>query len=234
MEAIREVAGRLKEAIERYGPQGVALLISPGMTNEELFRIHQLFRDHLKIQNIETKVPDNRPVYSDDFLITADKNPNTRGVGVLYPASPGSEELLEACAAGRIHFLYIFQQDLALGHDLQRVREALGKVDCVVFQGSWLQATAGLAHIQLPSAVYAEKEGTFTNVQGRVQRFQAAVPPIRQSLPDLEILARLAAELGTPLSGTSAEEVFREIGKSFEAFAGMTYQTVGATGQLLK
>ena len=79
------------------------------------------------------------------------------------------------------------------------MREALGKVDCVVFQGSWDQPTAALADIQLPAAVYAEKEGTFTNIQGRVQRFQAAVPPIGESLPDLDILSRLAAELGVSL-----------------------------------
>jgi predicted molibdopterin-dependent oxidoreductase YjgC len=91
-----------------------------------------------------------------------------------------------------------------------------------------------MAHIQLPAAVYAEKDGTFTNLQGRVQRFQAAVPPIGQSLPDLEILALLADELGIHGFGASAEEAFGEIGKSVDAFAGMTWQTVGKTGQLLK
>jgi len=141
---------------------------------------------------------------------------------------------LKACAAGHIHFLYILQHDLSVGFDLQRIRESLGRVDCVVFQGSWAQATANLATIQLPSAVYAEKEGTFTNVQGRVQPFQPAVPPIAQSLPDLEILARLAAELGVSVSGVSAREVFSEIGKSFEAFSDMTYETLGSGGELLK
>ena len=59
------------------GPQGVAALISPRMSNEELFRARRLFRDHLGIENSASGVPDNAPVYSDDFLITADKNPNT-------------------------------------------------------------------------------------------------------------------------------------------------------------
>jgi predicted molibdopterin-dependent oxidoreductase YjgC len=153
---------------------------------------------------------------------------------VFFPEGPGATELLDACASGRIRFLYIFQHDLARGYDLQRVRESLGKVDCVVYQGSWDQPTAGLAHVQLPAAVYAEKEGTFTNIQRRVQRFHPAVLPIGQSLPDIEILARLAAELGVPVSSTSAEEVFDEIGRSVEAFAGMTWQSVGKSGQLLR
>jgi NADH-quinone oxidoreductase subunit G len=230
-EAIQKVAASIKQVLATHGPKGIALLVSPKMSNEELFRIRQLFRDQLGVDNIESRVPDNTPVYSDDFLITADKNPNTRGAAILHPAGPGTDELLRACAEGRIRFLFVFQHDLTRGYELLRLREALGKVDCVVFQGSWDQPTAALAHIQLPSAVYAEKEGTFTNVQGRVQRFQAAVPPIGQSLPDLEILARLAGELGMPVSGNSADEVFREIGKSVGAFAGMTWQTVDKSGQ---
>jgi NADH-quinone oxidoreductase subunit G len=233
-EAVQKVAGSIKQALAAGGPKGVALLISPQMSNEELFRARQIFRVQLGVDNIVSHVPDPTLVYSDDFLVTADKYPNTRGAAVIHSGGLGSEELLQACAAGRIRFLYIFQHDMTRGYDLARVREALAKVDCVVFQGSWDQPTAGLAGIQLPSAVYAEKEGTFTNVQGRVQRFHAAVPPIGQSLPDLEILARLAAELGISVSGATAEDVFCEIGKSFEAFAGMTWQTVGNSGQLLK
>ena len=233
-DAIMETAASLRQVLANHGPQAVALLASPKMSNEELFRVRQIFRDHLGVESIESRVPDNTPVYSDDFLITADKNPNSRGAGILLPAGPGSEELLRKCAEGRIHFLYIFQHDLTRGYEPRRVREALGNVDCVVFQGSWDQPTARLARIQLPSAVYAEKEGTFTNLQGRVQRFSAAVPPLGQSLPDLEILARLAAELGAPVSRASAQDVLREIGQSVGLFAGMTWQTVGASGQLLK
>ena len=233
-EAISRVSKSIGQILATDGPPGIAVLISPKMTNEELYRVRQLFRDRLRIENIESRVPDNTPGYSDDFLITADKNPNTFGAGVLFPAGPGCEELLRACAAGRIRLLYIFQHDLTRGYELERIREALSKVDCVVFDGSWDQPTAGLAHIQLPAAVYAEKEGTFTNLQGRVQKIHPAVSPIGQSLPDLEIIARLAAELGLTLSGASAEEVFCEIGKSVEAFAGMTWESVGDSGQLLK
>jgi NADH-quinone oxidoreductase subunit G len=233
-EAIQSVAASIKQALAKDGPKGIALLVSPQQSNEELFRAHRIFRDQLGVENIVRQVPDHTQVYSDDFLITADKNPNTQGVSLLYAAGLECEELLQACSAGRIRLLYIFQHDLARGFDPARIREALGKVDCVVFQGSWDQLTAALADVQLPSAVYAEKEGTFTNVQGRVQRFHAAVPPIGQSLPDLEILSRLAAELGVSISGASAEEVFREIGKSIDAFAGITWQTAGKSGQLLK
>jgi len=233
-EAIRETAASLKRTLDAHGPHGAALLVSPQMANEELFRVRQIFKDQLKIENIGSHVPSKAEVYSDDFLITADKNPNRKGADILCPAGSGSEELLKSCAEGRIHFLYIFQHNLASGYDAQYVQDALSKVDCVVFQGSWNHSTAALATIRLPAAVYAEKDGTFTNLSGRVQRFHAAVPPIGKSLPDLDILAQLAKELGIDLTAASAERVLEEIGKNVEGFEGMTWQSVGKTGQLLK
>jgi NADH-quinone oxidoreductase subunit G len=231
--AIQEVAATLKHVLAAHGPRSVAVLASPQMSNEELYFIRRIFKDHLKINNIESKVPSNAAVYSDDFLITADKNPNTRGAQLFLPSGSGSQELLQASIEGNIRFLYIFQQDLMSGHDPAFVTEALAKADCVVFQGSWNNATAALADIQLPAAVYAEKEGTFTNIQGRVQRFHAAVAPLGESLSDLEILNRLALDLDVPLAGTSAAGVLAEIGQTVSAFAGMTWQTVGSKGRLL-
>jgi predicted molibdopterin-dependent oxidoreductase YjgC len=231
--AIQEVAATLKHVLAAHGPRSVAVLASPQMSNEELYFIRRIFKDHLKINNIESKVPSNAAVYSDDFLITADKNPNTRGAQLFLLSGSGSQELLQASIEGNIRFLYIFQQDLMSGHDPAFVTEALAKADCVVFQGSWNNATAALADIQLPAAVYAEKEGTFTNIQGRVQRFHAAVAPLGESLSDLEILNRLALDLDVPLAGTSAAGVLAEIGQTVSAFAGMTWQTVGSKGRLL-
>ncbi len=232
--AILDTARSLEQMMSLHGPEGVALLASPQMTNEELFYIKRLFQDALRIGNIEFSVPLKDAIFSDDFLITADKNPNMQGAVAILPQGSGSEDLLRRCEEGRIHLLYIFQHDLMRGYDRDRVESALGKVDWVVFQGSWNHATAALADVQLPAAVYAEKEGTFTNLQGRVQQFHAAVPPLGESLPDLEILSKVATELGAPLHYLSAEEAFVEIGKKIEAFAGMTYRTLGESGQLLK
>ncbi len=233
-DAIQKTAASLKEALAKHGPEGIALLASPQMSNEELFRLRQLFRDHLKINNIEYRAPVREKVYSDDILVTEDKNPNSRGAEILGFSGPGSDELLRLCSEGRVHYLHICQQDLMHGHNPELVKAALGKVDFVVFQGSWDQPTAALADLQLPAAVYAEKEGTFTNIQGRVQSFHAAVPPLGQSMPDLDIINRLATALDVPLPAASAREVFGEIGQKVVAFAGMNYQTLGNSGQLLK
>ncbi len=230
-EALQKTAQALKETLDVQGPSGVAVLASPQMTNEELFRLRQVYREGLEITNIEYRVPLLDDVYSDDFLITADKNPNSRGAEAFGLAGAGSAQVLRACEEGLIHFLYICHHDLTRGFDADRVKKALSRVAFVAFQGSWDQATASLASIQLPAAVYAEKDGTFTNVQGRVQRIRRAVDPLGESLPDLEIFARLAEEMRVPLQNGTAEEVFLELAQSTAAFAGMTYDSIGDSGQ---
>ncbi len=232
-EAVRSVAKSFKETLDRHGPQGIAVLASPQMTNEELFGVRRLFQDHLKIENIEFRIPPRQEPYSDDFLITADRNPNSKGAEILIPSKPGVQNLIRACSEGRIHLLYIFHHDLTLSFDSDYITTALKNVDRVIFQGSWDHSTAALAHTILPAAVYAEKDGTYTNTEGRVQRIHAAVPPIGGSLPDLDIVAQLAEELGASVSQTPAA-AFEEIAGSFDAFSAMTYSTVGESGQLLK
>ncbi len=233
-EAIQEAAAALRETMESRGPEAAAVLASPQMTNEELFRLRQLYRDHLKVGNIEYRVPSRSPGYSDDFLITADKNPNSRGAEVLGLAGRGTDAVLEECAAGRIRFLHVFHHDLEKGCELELVRAALSRVDFVVFQGSWDHATAQLAHVRLPAAAYAEKQGTYTNIDSRVQRIHAAVPPLGHALSDLDILGALAAGLGLPTAPASASEVFSEMARHLEAFSGMAFETVGSSGQTLR
>jgi len=82
-DAIRKAAAALKETLEQHGPDAVAVLASPQMTNEELFGTRTLYRDCLKVGNIEFRVPRRGATSSDDFLITADKNPNSRGAEIL-------------------------------------------------------------------------------------------------------------------------------------------------------
>ncbi len=233
-EAIARTADALKQTMQKHGPEAVAVLASPQMTNEELFQLRRLFSTGLKVENFEFRVPVREPGYSDDFLIRADKNPNTRGAEVLGLAGGGAEGLLRSCSEGRIRFLYICHHDLTRSFDPNLVGGALARTGFVVFMGPFDHATAAMADVKLPGAIYAEKAGTFTNFEGRVQRIDAAIPPVESALPDLEILARLAASLGVPLTDGSAAQVFRDIGTKVRAFEGMDYDTVGDCGQLLK
>jgi NADH-quinone oxidoreductase subunit G len=233
-EALSGVAASLKAVLNEYGPSGAAIWVSPQMSNEELFYAKRLFGDLLKIGKIASGMESKEDVYSDDFLITADKNPNSRGAEIFFAGRNGGDALLKACAEGRIQFLYIFHHDLTRGYDPDLISDTLKKVECVVFHGSWENRTAMMADIQLPASVYAEKDGTFTNIQGRVQRFHPAVLPLGQSLPDLEILSRLASALALDLPAASAGRVFDEMAQTEKDFSGMSWQSLGTNGQLLK
>ncbi len=233
-EALGQAAGALKQTLDKHGPGSIAVLASPQMTTEELFQLRRLFHDGLRVESLRYRVPPSPGGSADAFLITSDKNPNTRGAEVLGYSESGSEDLLRECSAGKVRFLYLCGHDLTRAHDAGQVREALSRLDAFVYQGAFDHATAALADVQLPGSVYAEKSGTFINCQGRVQRIQAAIPPLGQALPDLDILARLAAASGSPLAGASAAQVFLEMASRVEAFASMNYDGVGESGQLLK
>jgi NADH-quinone oxidoreductase subunit G len=232
-EALDRAAAAIRIALERRGADALAVLASPQSTNEELFRLRQIFRDELGVRRTEHRVPRLAPVYADDFLVTADKHPNSRGAETLGWSGAGAAELLRDCVEGRVACLYVLHHDLTLGFDPELVARALGCVEIVLFQGSWDNPTARHAHVVLPDAAYAEKAGTFTNVQGRVQQIFPALPPLGEALPGLEILARLAERLGLPPRASDAEQTFSEVAAAVTGFSGMSYGTVGTQGQPL-
>jgi predicted molibdopterin-dependent oxidoreductase YjgC len=86
-----------------------------------------------------------------------------------------------------------------------------------------LTETASLAHVVLPAVTFAEKEGTFTNVDRRVQRVRPALGPLGEARPDLTIFHRLAQEMGAELGPGTAQEVNDEIRSLVPLYGGITY-----------
>jgi len=91
-------------------------------------------------------------------------------------------------------------------------KAALGALNFLVVQDLFLTETAKLADVVLPAQSYAEKDGTFTNMEGRVQEIRKAMKAPGKARPDWQIFSGLARELGFPLEYGSAEEIRREIG----------------------
>lgn len=115
--------------------------------------------------------------------------------GVPIRAEPGLTmvEMFDAALEGRVRAMYIIGMDAALTNpDANRVQRALTKLDLVVVQDIFPSDTAKLADVILPAASFAEKDGTFTASERRVQRIRRALRPIGQSRPDWEILMDLA------------------------------------------
>ena len=101
------------------------------------------------------------------------------------------------------------------------VREALSSLEFLAVSDLLPTETTRLATVVLPSASFAEKEGTFTNLEGRVQPVRKAVEPFGESRADWQIILDLAAGLGHPMPYSSPRQVMDEI-KALTALPLMT------------
>ena len=220
-QVFQEVSTGLKTTLEKFGPEGIGVIASPQLSNEELYLIRKIFAESMGVQEIGTRNPWEKEGFEDDFLIRGDKNPNSRGAEELGLKSD-VKTILEKAASAEIKILYIFQHNF----DSPEAQEMLGQAGYVIFQGTNWNKTVEVSNAVLPGATYAEKDGTFTNFEGRLQRFQQALLPLSESTSDIEILSTLARKLGYPVTYLDAEEIFRE-------WWGRTYQELEEFGELL-
>ncbi len=232
-----DLLATLAERVLAAGPEGAGVLLSPRMSNEDLWLARRLFVDTLGLHHVDFRVPPRRPGFQDDFLIRADKNPNTRGAELIGCAHGGGADagpLLAAARAGRLAVLWVFGHDLFdSGWPEAEVQAALRAVRCLIVQGPNANRTSERADVLVPSAAYVEREGTFTNFEGRVQRFWKCVEPLGEARADWEILADLARALGHEWRPARAEHVFRELASAVPAFAGLSYRGLGDHGALV-
>ena len=209
-----------------------AVIGSPKLPNEDLFALRS-FIESRGIRHAGFRVPPRAPGYEDDFLVRADKNPNTRGAELIIPDG-NVAGILSNAIARRVQALVIFDHDLFdSGWSEADVRGALGALDGLIYIGSNADPTSERAHLVLPAAAWVERDGTFTNFQGRVQRFRPAVGTFGEALPTWEIIGRLLAAGGTAATATRAEHWFRALAGAVPAFAGLTYQTIGDQGAMI-
>ena len=150
--------------------------------------------------------------------------------GGSSPASVGltALEIIKQAKNGKIKGMYIVGENPVLSFPNSRlITESLASLDFLTVQDMFLTETAKLANVVLPAASFAEKDGTFTNFEGRVQRVQKAIPPLGESLPDWQIILRLADRIGTPMPYSSPQQVMDEI---IDACQLATYSSYGGNG----
>jgi formate dehydrogenase (NADP+) alpha subunit len=183
-------------------------------------------------------IPTNLPGYADyspASLLRFEK-----AWGVRPPATPGLvvTEMTEGCFDGTIRAMYVVGENPMLAEpDLNHVAKALNQLDCLIVQDLFMHETADLAHIFLPAAAFAEKDGTFTNSERRVQRVRKAIEPPGQARPDWwitsELAKRVARRLGVAAPGfdfTHPSEIFDEIARLWPAIGGLSYARLESGG----
>ena len=127
---------------------------------------------------------------------------------------PGLVEILKRCRNGQIKALYVIGENpLATLPASLEVKEALAGLELLICQDPFLTETAQLAHIVLPASTYAEKDGTFTNLEGRVLRIRRTMDPVGESFPDWHIMTAVASGLGFPFEYESPQDIQNEIMK---------------------
>jgi len=211
-----------------------AFLASPQLTNEELFLIKKIFKDTLKWKNIGFKAPQGNGS-EDDFLIKKDKNPNTAGAAQILNLSKESEDItgiVEKAKRGELAGIFISHHDLKSLCGADTFNIIRQKMKTIIFEGPNENPTASAADFVLPSASYAEKEGTFTNFEGRVQRIRKAFEPVDPARPTWQILLELGTHLGMNFTTQGPEQIFHDLAKTNEAFRELDYQKVGPLGSM--
>lgn len=140
-------------------------------------------------------------------------------------------EVINGAEKGTIKSLFVVGENPMLSDpDLHHVEHGLRSLDFLVVQDIFLTETARLADVVLPAACFAEKEGTFSNTERRVQRVRKAVEPPGQALPDWQILCEIAKRMGYPMDYPDARAVFDEMRKVTPSYAGMTYDRLDTGG----
>lgn len=149
------------------------------------------------------------------------------------PGKPGLgvTEMIPAAAKGAIKAMYIMGENpMVSDPDLRHVEEGLKNLDFLVVQDIFLTETAQIADVVLPAACFAEKDGTFTNTERRVQRVRKGVDMPGQARTDWEIIADLAACMGYEMRYRSADEIFEEITQVTPSYAGISYKRLDKEG----
>jgi len=171
-------------------------------------------------------LPDFLPGYQPVADLTA-RNKFERLWQSELPANPGLS-MAEALSRGKeipLKALYVVGENPVLSLPQPRqTREALSSLDFLVVQDLFLTETAAFADVVFPAASFAEKEGSFTNFEGRINWLKQAIPPYGESLPDWEIVLRLAKEMGDQLPYSTLEQVITEIEEFVPLYEGYDHQ----------
>ncbi len=227
-DALRIVA----EKFSTIDPKSIAVIGSAQGTNEENYLLQKLARDVLKTDRLGLfgRQPGEEIKYP-KFTIEADKNPNTRGARDMLSSGNGSvlegKALWEGLSDAKAVYLVSGAPERPLD---ATEKAALEKVDFLVVQDIFLSDAAQLADVVLPSVTFAEKDGTFTNSRGWIQRIHKTIDPPGEARGDWEIIQQVAKRLGGDMDYHFAGEIAMEIAEQVPGYQDATHQKIGDGG----
>jgi NADH-quinone oxidoreductase subunit G len=231
--ALEQAARALAGFRDRAGGKALGAIFSAHLTNEENFRFGQLMR---AVGAGRTAMA-VRHGKADNFLIKAEKAANARGVRELKlvrGGDDGLEDLLKAAESGEVKGLYVCGDDVLDAVEPERMRRVLDRLELLIVQALKLPPGFQRAAIAFPTTTFAEKNGTFTNYAGRVQRIQRAIETPPGWLSDGEVFSRLLNMLDSNQARTfDLPAVWNAIARECPAFSLVSFDGIGAVGMPL-
>ncbi len=224
--SLEQAAAKIEKSAGKVG-----VFISPQLSNEEIFLAKRLFSEELKIKNVFLVSPHPQG-YQDDILIRADKNPNSKGaeaLGFKYD-DKALNDFFSECEKGKVEGVIVFGQDLLTLHGSHLAKTAFNQLKWSLFIGSNHNLMSEYATDVLPAATYAEKEGTFTNFEGKIQKFNTVFQPLGEALSEWQIMVRLGALLKVHFPYDCAEDIFHEMALIMEPFKDLNYEKIVTGG----
>lgn len=259
-EAINEAVLRLKS----FKQDKIAVIGSPFATCEDNYLASKFARIVLQTGNLDF-IRHVDPSFADDILRTEDITPNSFGAELagVQPSKTGMDiqGILNAIKEKKIKALYLIEDDVIEAYP--EFENALAGLDLFIMHSTNQNKCTALADIVFPAATYAEKNGTFVNINGMVQRIRPAVAVVEldraldgmnmsrldkfgtkwdrwasgkkiDALPTWKILSSIAKAMGSKLKYNMSEDVFAEMANSIDAFKGLDYDIIGELGAKIK
>ncbi|HED36907.1 MAG TPA: 2Fe-2S iron-sulfur cluster binding domain-containing protein, partial [Ignavibacteria bacterium] len=253
------VAAAISE-LKSFSKQEIAFIGSAYATCEDNYMLAKFAKSVIGTKNIDfMRFVD--PSFGDDILRKSDVTPNSLGaelVGVV-PQKDGLnlEGIFKGIKKGEIKALYIIEDDIVdINPELENL---LSKLDLLIVHSTNFNKTTALADYLFPAATYAEKNGTFVNFQGRIQRLRPAVATVeidraldglamsrldkfgtqfdrwargnkRDARSTWKIINILSFAMGYKTKFNLAEDVFIGMSKSIDIFKGLNYDDIGEMG----
>jgi formate dehydrogenase major subunit len=140
-------------------------------------------------------------------------------------------EMVNGAGSGTVRAVYVLGEDPMMSDpDTNHVRECLEKLEFLVVQDIFNTETTKFADVVLPGVSFAEKDGSFTNTERRVQRVRQAIPPVGEARQDWDIICDVATRMGYAMHYDSASEIMDELASLTPIYGGMSFERIDQDG----
>ena len=228
----QEAFAAAAEGLTRFENRQIAAIGSAGATNEECYLFKRLINSVVGTNQLDFISP---LWEADDLLIKEEQSANPQGareLGLKVNRKSFVKGLMRKIEKKELKALYVVGSEILEDtDDKNAILETLNKLDFLLVQDTHATELTRIAHVTFPSVTFTEKEGTFTNINGIVQKVNPAVPTPGLAKPDLDIFGGLAKAMGNPFETVEPRTIMNEIARRIKPYREIDYDTLGATGK---